>query len=143
MDTDTQATKLPACCTSTVLRTLVAQVDFMPVYSAHLRDIIKKGVDHPEYYEQPLKGFKIIVDAGNGSGGFLATDVLAPLGADTSGVQYTVNLLAGTSYLQGILLFYFYFYFKFWIQHCCRIVLASMPDVATSRGCKSSQTTSF
>ena len=72
-----------------VLRILVAQVDFMPVYSAHLREIIKKGVDHPEHYEQPLKGFKIIVDAGNGSGGFLASDVLAPLGADTSGVQYS------------------------------------------------------
>ena len=57
----------------------------MPVYSAHLRDIIKKGIDHPENYEHPLKGFKIIVDAGNGSGGFLASDVLAPLGADTSG----------------------------------------------------------
>lgn len=63
------------------------QVDFMPVYSAHLRDIIKKGIDHPEDYEQPLKGFKIIVDAGNGSGGFLASNVLAPLGADTSGVR--------------------------------------------------------
>ena len=57
----------------------------MPVYAAHLREIIKKGVDHPEHYERPLKGFKIIVDAGNGSGGFLASDVLAPLGADTSG----------------------------------------------------------
>lgn len=59
----------------------------MPVYSAHLREIIKKGIDHPEDYEQPLKGFKIIVDAGNGSGGFLASDVLAPLGADTSGTH--------------------------------------------------------
>ncbi|CAL5224325.1 g6994 [Coccomyxa viridis] len=67
---------------------LIEQVDFMPVYSAHLRDIIKKGIDHPDHYEQPLKGFKIIVDAGNGSGGFLASDVLAPLGADTSGSQF-------------------------------------------------------
>ena len=59
----------------------------MPVYAAHLREIIKKGVDHPEHPNQPLKGFKIVVDAGNGSGGFLASDVLAPLGADTSGAQ--------------------------------------------------------
>ena len=59
----------------------------MPVYSAHLREIIKKGVDHPEHYDQPLRGFRIVVDAGNGSGGFLASDVLAPLGADTSGAQ--------------------------------------------------------
>ena len=57
----------------------------MPVYTAHLREIIKKGVDSSEDYEKPLKGFKIAVDAGNGGGGFLATDVLAELGADTSG----------------------------------------------------------
>lgn len=57
----------------------------MPVYAAHLREIIKKGIDHPDNYERPLEGFKIIVDAGNGSGGFLASDVLALLGADTTG----------------------------------------------------------
>jgi phosphomannomutase len=71
--------------TSVERQRCLVQVDFMPVYSAHLRDIIKKGIDHPEDYEHPLKGFRIIVDAGNGSGGFLASDVLAPLGADTSG----------------------------------------------------------
>lgn len=58
----------------------------MPVYAAHLREIIKKGIQHPDNYERPLEGFKIILDAGNGSGGFLASDVLAPLGADTTGV---------------------------------------------------------
>ena len=59
----------------------------MPVYANHLREIIKKGVDSKKDYNKPLTGFKIAVDAGNGSGGFLATDVLAPLGADTSGTQ--------------------------------------------------------
>lgn len=34
---------------------------------------------------QPLKGKKIIVDAGNGAGGFFADKVLKVLGADTSG----------------------------------------------------------
>lgn len=68
---------------------LGVQVDFMPVYAAHLREIIKKGIDHPDNYGRPLEGFKIIVDAGNGSGGFLASDVLAPLGADTTGVLLT------------------------------------------------------
>lgn len=63
----------------------IAQVDFMPVYAAHLREVIKKGIDHPDNYERPLEGFRVIVDAGNGSGGFLASDVLAPLGADTTG----------------------------------------------------------
>lgn len=57
----------------------------MPTYAAHLREIIKKGIDSKKGYDQPLAGFKIAVDAGNGSGGFLATDVLAKLGADTSG----------------------------------------------------------
>ena len=63
----------------------------MPVYAAHLRKIIQKGIDHPENYERPLEGFKIILDAGNGSGGFLATDVLAPLGADTTGTDHAIT----------------------------------------------------
>lgn len=60
----------------------------MPVYSAHLRDIIKKGINSTKDYKRPLSGFKVAVDAGNGSGGFLATDVLAELGADTSGALF-------------------------------------------------------
>src|SRR5699024_8261197 len=36
----------------------------------------------------PLAGFKIIGDAGNGSGGFLAAKVLQKLGADTTGSQF-------------------------------------------------------
>ena len=32
----------------------------------------------------PLKGLKVCVNAGNGAGGFFATQVLAPLGADVS-----------------------------------------------------------
>lgn len=63
------------------------QVDFMQVYAAHLRDIIKKGVNSSKDYDKPLQGFKIAVDAGNGSGGFLATKVLSELGADTSGAE--------------------------------------------------------
>lgn len=31
---------------------------------------------------------KIVVDAGNGAGGFYAKGVLAPLGADISGSQF-------------------------------------------------------
>ena len=63
----------------------VLQVDFMPVYHEHLRNIIKKGVDHPKHYDTPLKGFHIVLDAGNGGGGFLATHVLEPLGANIDG----------------------------------------------------------
>lgn len=38
--------------------------------------------------EKPLKGFHIIVDAGNGSGGFFATKILKRLGAVTTGSLY-------------------------------------------------------
>ena len=41
-----------------------------------------------ENYDKPLAGFKIVVDAGNGAGGFYASDVLEPLGADTEGSVY-------------------------------------------------------
>lgn len=36
----------------------------------------------------PLKGKKIIVDAGNGAGGFFTDKVLKPLGADVTGSQF-------------------------------------------------------
>lgn len=62
-------------------------LNYMKTYSSHLREMIKKGVNSPDY-NQPLKGFKIVVDAGNGAGGFYAADVLAPLGADTNGSQF-------------------------------------------------------
>ena len=62
-------------------------VDYMARYCAHLRDIIKREVNAPDY-EHPLAGFHIVVDAGNGAGGFYASRVLEPLGADTSGSRY-------------------------------------------------------
>ena len=46
------------------------------VYSAYLRDLIKRSINHPTRYDMPLDGLKIVVDAGNGSGGFMATQVL-------------------------------------------------------------------
>ncbi|KAG5531472.1 hypothetical protein RHGRI_026181 [Rhododendron griersonianum] len=70
---------------STTLRTPPERVDFMSSYAKHLRDIIKERVNHPLHYETPLKGFQIIVNAGNGSGGFFTWDVLDKLGADTFG----------------------------------------------------------
>ena len=59
-------------------------IDYMKEYAAHLRDIICKGINS-EHYDRPLKGLHIVVDAGNGAGGFYAYDVLEPLGADISG----------------------------------------------------------
>ncbi|MCI6245202.1 MAG: phosphomannomutase/phosphoglucomutase [Eubacterium sp.] len=65
----------------------VEEMDYMLRYSNHLCDIIKKGVN-AEDYDHPLKGFKIVVDAGNGVGGFYADKVLKVLGADTEGSVY-------------------------------------------------------
>ncbi len=62
-------------------------MDFMKTYAEILRDLICSKVSD-EDYEHPLKGKKIIVDAGNGAGGFFVRDVLEPLGADTSGSQF-------------------------------------------------------
>lgn len=62
--------------------------DFISVYADGLVQQIRKAVNHPDHYEQPLKGLNIIVDAGNGAGGFYASKVLEPLGADTTGSQY-------------------------------------------------------
>lgn len=56
--------------------------DFMKRYSENLREMIIKGVNNGD---KPLDGMKIVVDAGNGVGGFYAHDVLAPLGADIEG----------------------------------------------------------
>ena len=51
-------------------------------YSKMLRELIIEGVGAGD---KPLEAMKIVVDAGNGSGGFFATHVLEPLGADISG----------------------------------------------------------
>lgn len=55
--------------------------DVITPYAAHLR---QKIIDEVGAGSHPLAGLKIAVDAGNGAGGFFATRVLAPLGADIS-----------------------------------------------------------
>ena len=63
-------------------------LDFMRRYSEILREMIIEGVDSEDDRFHPLAGMKIVVDAGNGAGGFYAKDVLAPLGADVSDSLY-------------------------------------------------------
>lgn len=65
----------------------VNKINFMTQYAAELRDMIKRGVSAVDY-DRPLAGFHIVVNAGNGAGGFYADGVLAPLGADISGSQF-------------------------------------------------------
>ncbi|MBX2863866.1 MAG: phosphomannomutase/phosphoglucomutase [Leptolyngbyaceae cyanobacterium MAG.088] len=62
--------------------------DFISVYAHQLVEKIRTAVNHSKNFEQPLKGLNIIVDAGNGAGGFYASKVLEPLGADTTGSQF-------------------------------------------------------
>lgn len=63
-----------------------ATLDFMTIYSRHIADYICQGV-HADDYEHPLKGMHIVVDAGNGGGGFFER-ILSLLGADTQGSQF-------------------------------------------------------
>jgi phosphomannomutase len=64
------------------------EIDFISVYSDIFVKKIRAEVNSKENWEQPLEGLKIIVDAGNGAGGFFAEKVLKPLGADTEGSQF-------------------------------------------------------
>lgn len=57
---------------------------FMDEYSEILVARVRKACGT----ERPLEGKKVIVDAGNGAGGFFTEKVLKPLGADTTGSLY-------------------------------------------------------
>ena len=62
----------------------VKTFDLISLYAKHLcakiRTALGTGAD-----SQPLQGMHVVVDAGNGGGGFFAAQVLDVLGADTSG----------------------------------------------------------
>ena len=65
----------------------VQRTPLLSLYANSLREKIRLGVG-AEDYENPLAGLHVVVDAGNGAGGFFAEQVLAPLGADTAGSQF-------------------------------------------------------
>lgn len=64
---------------------LLRKVDYMKVYTSDLVKAVRKAAGN---MERPLEGFHIVVDAGNGAGGFFPGSVLDPLGAVTSGSQF-------------------------------------------------------
>ncbi|MFO8151789.1 MAG: phosphomannomutase/phosphoglucomutase [Thioalkalivibrio sp.] len=66
----------------------VEEIDFMSVYTSQLVERIRQGAADPAHPNQPLRGLQIVVDAGNGAGGFFADRVLEPLGADTTGSRF-------------------------------------------------------
>ena len=44
----------------------------MQEYAAYLRALMKESIAHPDNYDAPLAGFKIVVNPGNGGGAFIA-----------------------------------------------------------------------
>lgn len=65
-------------------KSAVIKKDYMKQYADSLVAFVREKCGE----ETPLAGFKIVVDAGNGAGGFYAERVLSPLGADTTGSQF-------------------------------------------------------
>ena len=59
------------------------QVDYMPHYSATIKEAILRETNSQTEQDQPLEGLKIVLNSGNGSGGFFH-EVLESLGADVS-----------------------------------------------------------
>ena len=57
---------------------------FMDTYAKILADKIRAATGE----DKPLVGFHIVVDAGNGAGGFYVDKVLKPLGANTEGSRF-------------------------------------------------------
>ncbi|MBQ8319366.1 MAG: transketolase [Clostridia bacterium] len=57
---------------------------YLDEYAASLVALVRRETGE----EKPLLGKKILVDAGNGAGGFYVEKVLKPLGADTEGSQF-------------------------------------------------------
>lgn len=66
----------------------VTETDLIEDYSEYLKNKIVTEVASATNYLQPLTGLKIVVDAGNGAGGFYAKRILEPLGADITGSQF-------------------------------------------------------
>lgn len=63
----------------------VQKIELMDDYAASLVSNIRKSAGQGD---TPLAGLKIVVDAGNGAGGYFVDKVLQPLGADTAGSQF-------------------------------------------------------
>lgn len=60
------------------------EIDLTNIYSSYLCQILKDTICINNPCERPLSDLKICVDASNGTGGFIATKVFAPLGANVT-----------------------------------------------------------
>ncbi len=63
----------------------IEEYPYIPLYQKHLETLIRSGM--PDAEKLPLQGLHVVVDAGNGAGGFYA-DMLKALGASTDGSQF-------------------------------------------------------
>ena len=63
----------------------IVEKPFLPVYMEQLAARIRRGLETDA--EKPLQGLHVVVDAGNGAGGFYAT-LMENLGARTEGSQF-------------------------------------------------------
>ena len=72
---------------SEVISTKIGEVETIPLIDYYSKDMVRKIQDGSEM-KKPLEGLRIVLDAGNGAGGFFAKDVLEQLGADTTGSQF-------------------------------------------------------
>ena len=63
----------------------ITSYDLISFYAQTLREKIIQQTGS----SRPFEGLKIIVDAGNGAGGFYVDQILKPLGADTQGSQFS------------------------------------------------------
>lgn len=70
---------------STIGTGKIIETPFLPTYQKHLQELIIHGIQ-PEV-QKPLLGLHVIVDAGNGAGGFYAA-MLEELGAWVEGSQF-------------------------------------------------------
>ncbi|MGL5440036.1 MAG: phosphomannomutase/phosphoglucomutase [Filifactoraceae bacterium] len=68
----------------TLVKGKLTNVELIDIYSEDLRNKITKATG----MDRPFGGMKIIVDAGNGAGGFFAHKILEPLGANIEGSQF-------------------------------------------------------
>ena len=61
--------------------------DLIDLYANHLKNSICTALNSTQE-QKPLSGLKIVVDSGNGASGFFVSEILKPLGADTTGSQF-------------------------------------------------------
>lgn len=71
--------------TAKVIPHAVERLDFLRLYTEQLKAMVRRGLDTD--VARPLLGLHVVVDAGNGAGGFYEK-LLRELGADTGGSQF-------------------------------------------------------